>query len=122
MSIFFLSFYFCFALGKKVIEPGFTLVSGGADFSVIPDFKIGDKFIPSKIQLTEGKTSPPDFLTESDLLGLMEKHGIGTDASMATHIKNICERNYVELVKLKLFNNKKLKTKRLRKVESEIKF
>jgi DNA topoisomerase-3 len=27
----------------------------------------------------------------------MEKHGIGTDASMATHINNICERTYVEI-------------------------
>jgi DNA topoisomerase-3 len=27
----------------------------------------------------------------------METHGIGTDASMATHINNICERNYVSV-------------------------
>ena len=27
----------------------------------------------------------------------MEKHGIGTDASVATHINNICERNYVKI-------------------------
>jgi DNA topoisomerase-3 len=29
----------------------------------------------------------------------MDKHGIGTDASMATHVNNICEREYVTIVK-----------------------
>jgi DNA topoisomerase-3 len=27
----------------------------------------------------------------------MEKNSIGTDASMATHINNICEREYVKI-------------------------
>ena len=27
----------------------------------------------------------------------MEKHEIGTDASMASHINNICEREYVNV-------------------------
>lgn len=48
-----------------------------------------------KLDQTQGMTSAPGFLTESELIALMEKHGIGTDASMATHINNICEREYV---------------------------
>jgi len=34
-------------------------------------------------------------LTEADLIALMEKHGIGTDATHADHIDTIKSREYV---------------------------
>jgi len=51
-----------------------------------------------QIKLVERLTSPPDYLTEAELITLMEKHGIGTDASIPVHINNICERNYVNII------------------------
>lgn len=53
-------------------------------------------------------TTPPTYLTESELISKMEHHGIGTDASISTHIENILKRNYVELI-----TGRKLKPSRL---------
>lgn len=40
-------------------------------------------------------TQPPDYLKESELVALMDRNGIGTDASIPQHIQNICDRHYV---------------------------
>lgn len=63
--------------------------------NTIPNFQNGQIFKPLRLDIIPGKTTPPDYLSESDLISLMEKNAIGTDASMASHINNICERNYV---------------------------
>ena len=46
-------------------------------------------------QLDEARTRPPDYLKESELIDLMDQHGIGTDASIPSHVQNICDRGYV---------------------------
>lgn len=61
----------------------------------IPDFTQGEEFVPDAAEMTEGKTSPPTFLTEPELIALMDANGIGTDATMAEHIQTIIDRKYV---------------------------
>lgn len=86
--------------GKNVIEPGFTEIMPWkrvSDDDPIPTFTNNEMFTIEDMKLDERHTSPPDYLTESELISLMEKHGIGTDASIPVHINNICERNYVKV-------------------------
>eukprot|EP00375_Theileria_parva_P000147 XP_762816.1 DNA topoisomerase III [Theileria parva strain Muguga] len=42
----------------------------------------------------DGATRPPDLLSESNLIDLMNKNGIGTDATMHEHIQKIQDRHY----------------------------
>ena len=64
---------------------------------ILPDMKQGESLDLQKMEIYRGETSPPGYLTEADLIGLMEKSGIGTDASIPTHINNICERGYCQV-------------------------
>uniref|UniRef100_A0AC34GZZ7 DNA topoisomerase n=1 Tax=Panagrolaimus sp. ES5 TaxID=591445 RepID=A0AC34GZZ7_9BILA len=83
---------------RKVIDPGFTTVMTWQQVNEdesFSDFKEGAEYNIQKAQLDERKTSPPDYLTESELITLMERYGIGTDASIPVHIQNISARNYV---------------------------
>ncbi|TRY65801.1 hypothetical protein DNTS_024082 [Danionella cerebrum] len=64
---------------------------------VIPHYTPDTIFQPTAIEMVEGQTNPPQLLTEADLISLMEKHGIGTDATHAEHIETIKSRMYVGL-------------------------
>uniref|UniRef100_A0A8C4GLT4 DNA topoisomerase n=1 Tax=Dicentrarchus labrax TaxID=13489 RepID=A0A8C4GLT4_DICLA len=64
---------------------------------LIPVYEQGSQFQPSAIKMVDGQTSPPLLLSEADLISLMEKHGIGTDATHADHIETIKSRMYVGL-------------------------
>lgn len=63
----------------------------------LPIYNPGQSFLPTVFEMVSGETSPPSLLTEADLIALMEKHGIGTDATHAEHIETIKSRNYVGL-------------------------
>ena len=55
----------------------------------IPNYDNIVEFYPDAIDLVGGETSAPNLLTEADLIALMDKHGIGTDATHADHIETV---------------------------------
>ncbi|KAG0196535.1 DNA topoisomerase [Mortierella sp. GBA30] len=63
--------------------------------TVLPNFAENEQFIPTEFSMKSGATTPPALLTESQLIALMDKNGIGTDATIAEHIKTITRREYV---------------------------
>lgn len=60
----------------------------------IPIMQEGQQFDPIEIKMTEHETSPPELLKMEDLLKLMQRHEIGTDATMGQHIETIMKRNF----------------------------
>lgn len=62
---------------------------------MIPTFQVGQELVPDELAMEEGRTTAPQLLSESDLIGTMDKNGIGTDATIHEHIKKIIDRKYV---------------------------
>lgn len=53
---------------------------------VIPLYTPDTTFQPTAIEMVEGQTSPPQLLTEADLISLMDKHGIGTETYRSSFV------------------------------------
>lgn len=63
-----------------ILSTGYTAVmpwQGIPMEEAMPACDLGDTFTVDEIKLVEKQTSPPDYLTEAELITLMEKHGIG---------------------------------------------
>lgn len=60
-----------------------------------------NEIVENNLELTEGLTTKPELLTESELITLMDKNGIGTDATIHEHIQKIQTRGYVKKEKFK---------------------
>ena len=87
------------ASGKYFIDEGFYQIFPyfkPKDTLRIPQLRIGEPLPVIKVDLRERKTKPPPRLTESELLRLLEKHSIGTDATRADYPQIIIERGYAE--------------------------
>ncbi|WKY00951.1 hypothetical protein Q1695_015171 [Nippostrongylus brasiliensis] len=61
----------------------------------IPNYMQGEELVDYSLRMTDGRTQPPELLNEADLIALMDKFGIGTDATHAEHIEKIKTRQYV---------------------------
>lgn len=60
----------------------------------IPQFQPGQSFQPIHLRAEDGRTQPPPLLNESALISAMDRNGIGTDATIAQHIKTVLDRGY----------------------------
>ncbi|CAJ1420011.1 unnamed protein product [Effrenium voratum] len=90
------------ATSRRVLHRGWAAVAqvqlkdiGAVDLS--SGFREGETLALQDVSLSQHFTQPPQHLTESELLALMDRHGIGTDASMASHVGNVQKRKYVQL-------------------------
>ena len=84
------------ATGSRLLEEGFYEVYPYRKPSdtPLPYLLKGDIVKVLRISVVEKKTKPPPYLSEAELLHLMKKYGIGTDATMQDHIHTNLKRKY----------------------------
>lgn len=91
-------------VGETILKTAGSNIEELGFYKVYPYSKPEDKPIPKmseneklkvlELRLVKGFTKPPGRFAESELLKLMERDGIGTDATRAEYPKIIIERGY----------------------------
>ena len=64
----------------------------------IPVFQPNTEEQIHSLKMEESETTAPDLISEPELIQIMDKKGIGTDATIAQHIKTIQDRKYATKV------------------------
>ena len=80
-------------------DPGFKVITDSTEHGVPPVFTnltTGQTLTVHQVHLEEQLTEPPARYSEADLLGLMEKYGLGTPATRAEIIEKIVSSEVVE--------------------------
>ncbi len=87
------------AEGLRIIDEGYLTIYPFERPSekVLPRVRAGDELSIVKAWVEERETEPPPYLSESELLRLMRKYGIGTDATMQDHIHTNVIRGYFKI-------------------------
>lgn len=62
----------------------------------LPKASVGTRITPTSLIMKDGQTQPPQLISEVELISLMDRNGIGTDATIAQHISTILDRHYAE--------------------------
>ncbi|MEM0441955.1 MAG: type IA DNA topoisomerase [Candidatus Nitrosocaldus sp.] len=86
-----------YADGQYVKDEGFLRVYGYfmPKESRLPSLTVGSSVEVVSIDLVKARTKPPSRLSEAELLEVMERHGIGTDATRAEFPSLLLKRGYV---------------------------
>ena len=85
--------------GLRIIDKGYLVIYPfeSPEERVLPRLRLGDELRIVKAWIEERETEPPPYLSESELLRLMRKYGIGTDATMQDHIHTNIVRGYFKV-------------------------
>jgi DNA topoisomerase-3 len=94
------------AEGLCVTELNWLLVYPYAKWTstaVLPVMHVGEQLRVQSLSISQGTTEAPTAITEAELLAIMDKEGIGTDATMHEHIRTIQDRGYCFLDNQRFF-------------------